>query len=45
MAQSHEIVRSDAVAEVARFAEVLGAPVYGQTVLQGTAATGSSSSG
>src|SRR5215472_14124087 len=31
----HEIVRSDAFAEVARFAEVLGAPVYDQTVLQG----------
>ena len=45
MTQSHEIVRSDAFAEVARFAEVLGAPVYGQTVLQGRAATGSSSRG
>jgi benzoylformate decarboxylase len=31
----HEIVRSDAFAEVVRFAEVLGAPVYDQTVLQG----------
>jgi benzoylformate decarboxylase len=31
----HEIVRSDAFAEVARFAEVLGVPVYDQTVLQG----------
>src|SRR5215469_5058928 len=31
----HEIVRSDAFAEVARFAEVLGAPVYDQTVLHG----------
>ncbi len=31
----HEIVRSDAFVEVVRFAEVLGAPVYDQTVLQG----------
>jgi benzoylformate decarboxylase len=31
----HEIVRSDAFADVARFAEALGAPVYDQTVLQG----------
>jgi benzoylformate decarboxylase len=31
----HEIVRSDAFAEAARFAQVLGAPVYDQTVLQG----------
>jgi len=31
----HEIVSSDAFAEVAGFAEVLGAPVYDQTVLQG----------
>ena len=31
----HEIVRSDAFAEVVNFAEVLGAPVYDQTVLQG----------
>src|SRR6201996_3583607 len=30
-----EIIRSDAFAEAARFAEVLGAPVYDQTVLQG----------
>jgi hypothetical protein len=45
MAQSHEIVRSDAFAEAARFGEVLGAAVCGQTMLQGTAATGSSSRG
>jgi benzoylformate decarboxylase len=31
----HEIIRSDAFAEVVRFAEVLGVPVYDQTVLQG----------
>ena len=31
----HEIVGSDAFAEVVRFAEVLGTPVYDQTVLQG----------
>jgi benzoylformate decarboxylase len=31
----HEIIRSDALAEAARFAEVLGCPVYDQTVLQG----------
>jgi len=31
----HEIIRSDALAEAARFAEVLGCPVYAQTVLQG----------
>jgi benzoylformate decarboxylase len=31
----HEIVRSDAFQEAVRFAEVLGAPVYDQTVLQG----------
>ena len=30
-----EIVSSDAFAEVTRFAEMLGAPVYDQTVLQG----------
>ena len=31
----HEIIRSDALAEASRFAEVLGCPVYDQTVLQG----------
>jgi benzoylformate decarboxylase len=31
----HEIVRSDAFAEAVRFAEMLGCPVYDQTVLQG----------
>ncbi len=31
----HEIVASDAFAEAARFAEVLGAPVYQQTVVDG----------
>jgi benzoylformate decarboxylase len=31
----HEIVRSDAFAEAVRFAEVMGCPVYDQTVLQG----------
>jgi benzoylformate decarboxylase len=31
----HEIIRSDAFAEAARFAEVMGCPVYDQTVLQG----------
>jgi len=31
----HEIIRSDALAEAARFAEALGCPVYDQTVLQG----------
>ncbi len=31
----HEIIRSDAFADAARFAEVLGCPVYDQTVLQG----------
>ena len=31
----HEIIRSDALAEAARIAEVLGCPVYDQTVLQG----------
>jgi benzoylformate decarboxylase len=31
----HEIIRSDALAEAAGFAEVLGCPVYDQTVLQG----------
>ena len=31
----HEIVVSDAFAEAAQFAEVLGCPVYDQTVLQG----------
>src|SRR4051794_5391305 len=31
----HEIVASDAFAEAAHFAEVLGCPVYDQTVLQG----------
>lgn len=31
----HEIIRSDALAEAACFAEALGCPVYDQTVLQG----------
>jgi benzoylformate decarboxylase len=31
----HEVIRSDAFAEAVRFAEVLGCPVYDQTVLQG----------
>jgi benzoylformate decarboxylase len=31
----HEIVRSDAFIEAVRFAEVIGCPVYDQTVLQG----------
>ena len=31
----HEIVTSDAFAEAAQFAEVLGCPVYDETVLQG----------
>jgi benzoylformate decarboxylase len=31
----HEVVTSDAFDEAARFAEVLGCPVYDQTVLQG----------
>ena len=31
----HEIVRSDAFAEAAQFAETLGCPVYDETVLQG----------
>jgi benzoylformate decarboxylase len=31
----HEIVRSNAFVEAVQFAEVLGAPVYDQTVLQG----------
>src|SRR4051812_8764736 len=31
----HEIVTSDAFEEAARFAEVMGCPVYDQTVLQG----------
>jgi benzoylformate decarboxylase len=31
----HEIIRSDAFAEVTAFAEVMGCPVYDQTVLQG----------
>ena len=32
----HEIIRSDAFASAAHFAEVLGCPVYDQTVLQGS---------
>ena len=32
----HEIIRSDAFAEAARFAEIMGCPVYDQTVLQGS---------
>ena len=35
MIAGHEIIRSDAFAEAARFAEVMGCPVYDQTVLQG----------
>src|SRR5947199_253405 len=31
----NEIIRSDAFAEAARFAEIMGCPVYDQTVLQG----------
>jgi benzoylformate decarboxylase len=31
----HEIVKSDGFAEAVRFAEVMGCPVYDQTVLQG----------
>src|SRR5258706_372592 len=31
----HEVVTSDAFDEAARFAEVMGCPVYDQTVLQG----------
>jgi len=32
----HEIIRSDAFAEAARFAEIMGCAVYDQTVLQGS---------
>jgi benzoylformate decarboxylase len=32
----HEIIRSDAFAEAVRFAEIMGCPVYDQTVLQGS---------
>jgi benzoylformate decarboxylase len=35
MIAGNEIVRSDAFAEAAQFAEVLGCPVYDETVLQG----------
>jgi benzoylformate decarboxylase len=35
MIAGNEIVRSDAFAEAAHFAEVLGCPVYDETVLQG----------